>query len=207
MGLTIYYSGKLKQGASIDELTEEVKDICKVLDWQYHICDDDDAVKGIFFIAPECDPVFLTFNQERSLCSPISLQYKIEPATQLFTKTQYAGIDVHRSIITLFRHLNEKYFSDFEMMDESGYWETGDEKILEDQFERYNVLLGMVSSALKGFEKKDGETDEALAERLKNYLNNRFTATASEDFIPEFQIIKLTLDDEDDIGGNQPAEV
>lgn len=198
MGLTIYYSGTLKEEASIDELIEEVRDICKVLSWEYHEINNE-QLKGISYLAPECEPVFLTFNHERALCSPVLLKYDIQPPTQIFTKTQYAGMDVHKSIINIFRHLNEKYFSVFEMMDESGYWETGDEKIMEDQFDRYNTLLGMVSSVLKNFNKKEGESETATAERLQKLLQEKFKGREDE-LYSQFEIIKLTNDPEDSPG-------
>ena len=173
MGLSIHYSSRIRKYEMIEDLTEEVIDVCRVMDWDYHLFDDK-RVKGICFNAPECEPVFLTFSPQGELCSPILLQYDIHPATQISTKTQYAGMSVHRSIIKLFRHLEEKFFSKFEMMDESGYWETNDEKIMEEQFERYNTLMGMVSAALSEFEKVEGESSEAMTDRLEQFLRQRF---------------------------------
>jgi len=39
------------------------------------------------------------------------------------------------------RYLNDKYLSDFQMIDESGYWETGDESIMQANFKKYDALL------------------------------------------------------------------
>ena len=51
-----------------------------------------------------------------------------------FTKTQYAGADIHIKIIQLLKNLSEKYFSEFVVSDDSGFWDHGDEKLLKERF-------------------------------------------------------------------------
>ncbi len=37
MGLSIHYKARISNYSLIDELTSEVEDICKSLNWKYHI--------------------------------------------------------------------------------------------------------------------------------------------------------------------------
>jgi hypothetical protein len=175
MGLSIHYSGKIKDATLIAPLVEEVQDVCTILKWNYHLYDDEN-VKGMSFSPPECEPVFLTFlNNE--LCSPILLQYNISPATTISVKTQYAGIEMHKALIKLMRHLKEIYFQEFELSDEGGYWDNLDEEKLNQQFKKYNYLLHKVTEHLKDFKGDENDTAESLADRLEKFLNERFGST------------------------------
>ena len=130
MGLSFHYNGKIKDMNLIPALVDEVQDVCKVLDWKWHLFDDADF-RGICFSPRECEPVFLTFNNTVKLASPILWQYKIEPITTIATKTQFAGIETHIAVIKLLKHLKARYFSEFDMSDEGEYWETDDEVLLK----------------------------------------------------------------------------
>ncbi len=81
--------------------------------------------------------MFLTFSGNNKLYSPVLLQYNISPAT-ISVKTQFAGIEVHKAVIKLLKHLKEAYFSEFELSDEGGYWDKLDEEKQNTQFNRYN---------------------------------------------------------------------
>ena len=175
MGLSIHYSGTLKDIALLPQLVEELQDVCTSLNWHYHLFDDVNF-KGICFSPPECEPLFFTFHNSAEIASPVLWQLKIEPITTISTKTQFAGIDAHRAVIKLLKHISARYFSVFELSDEGGYWEGLDEAVLQKQFSRYNFLLTAVSEAIGKIEKVDGETTEGLAERLEKMRGeNDFT--------------------------------
>jgi hypothetical protein len=89
------------------------------------------------------------------------------------TKTQYAGIDAHMALIKLLRYLKEKYFKEFELDDAGKFWETDDEKILLEQFTRYELELNIVIDALRKMKTEPGETVESLAERIEKVLKER----------------------------------
>lgn len=172
MGLSFHYSGKIKDRASIPSLVEEAQDVCTILQWNYHLYNDED-VKGISFSPPECEPVFLVFNNKNELCSPVMMQYDVHPATTISVKTQFAGIEIHKAVIKLLKHLKEVYLTEFELFDEGGYWEALDEEKLNWQFNRYNYLLSKVTEQLKGFKASENDTAASLAERLEKFLNER----------------------------------
>jgi hypothetical protein len=175
MGLSIHYKGNISNYSLIDTLTEEVKDVAADLDWQYHLFDDKD-LKGICFSPKDCEPVFLTFQPNGKLCSPVNLKYW-EPNDPYFntisTKTQFAGIDVHIALLKLLDYLRRKYFENFEMNDEGQYWDVWDEQILQQQFARYNYAMNAVAAALQDFKAIPGETALSLAERLEAWLNDK----------------------------------
>jgi len=198
MGLSIHYRGQIKDYALIDELICETVDICKSLNWNYHnfeksgIANDEAHVndpafinytlndlKGIHVMPEGCEPVSLVFFPSGRLCCPIKLMYNNPAANDLMvetvsTKTQYAGMDMHITVLKLLQYFKDKYFSGFELSDEGHYWETKDETILKEQFSRYNFLVDAVGDSLSGLNAIPGEPTQSLAERIEEILKKRF---------------------------------
>ena len=56
------------------------------------------------------------------------------------SKTQFAGPQAHEMIIAVFRYIEKTYLSEFCMVDEAEFWETGDKEVLLKNFE-YNTAL------------------------------------------------------------------
>ena len=198
MGLSIHYSGQIRDYALIEDLVNECEDICKSLNWDYHtwikessIHDDahiDNAdfigyamedLKGISILPKECEPVDLAFFPSGKLCSTMKLRFNDATTNDLMveyisTKTQYAGMDVHVTVLKLLQYLKDKYFSFFELSDEGMYWETKNLEVLKSQFARYNFIVNSVRNALSDFKAMPGETPESLADRLEELLKKKF---------------------------------
>lgn len=181
MGLSIHYSGYILSKEMLDPLIEEVTDICKTFGWSTHTFDDDE-IKGVSFAPEGSEPVFLTFNHEGRTLSPFNILVKdiyddVQIAKEFIfstsTKTQYAGIDAHIAIIKLLKHLSAKYLKDFTLIDEGYYWETGDEKALSEQFEKYDAAMNIFCEALKDLPNVPGETAESLGDRLERLLREK----------------------------------
>ncbi|MBC7873856.1 MAG: hypothetical protein H7Y01_07670 [Ferruginibacter sp.] len=194
MGLSIHYSGKIKDYTLIDAMVAEVEDICKSLDWPYQVFDTKQSevqpgdtakkytpldVKGISFTPGESETIFLTFLPDTTLCSPVKLIY-YDPVTNdlmievVHTKTQFAGPDTHIAILKLLHYLKEKYFTSFELNDEGYYWEKWDEKVLLSRFARYNFILDKVASALANVKLSPGESAGSLADRIEDIIKKKF---------------------------------
>lgn len=197
MGLSIHYSGTIKDYSLIDDLVAEVEDICKTFDWKYdiftkknsfndsrHIDNPDfinykiEDLKGIAFAPEDCEPVMLTFFPSGKLCSYVKLMYNDPETNDLMievvsTKTQFAGMDAHLAVLNLLQYLKDKYFSVFELSDEGNYWEGKDKKILEENFARYNFLMDTVTEALNSFPSAPGESVNSLASRLEAFLKSK----------------------------------
>ena len=125
-----------------------------------------------------CEPLQLTFGRDGKLVSGIALMHGLEPAEYVFTKTQYAGIDVHMAIVRLLRYLTEKYFAAFEMVDESGFWEEEDEGKLRSQFGAYERVMDQVSEMVEaapapGQARGDEARGDELVKRLEAVLRER----------------------------------
>ena len=186
MGLSIHYSGSFKQGASLQAMIEEVKDIAEVYKWRFNIYEDgfpsnsfgkteyNQNIYGISFTPQECETVWLCFLSNGKMSSPAHLQFfgsskKKEEQAYLYmlsVKTQYAGIEIHKLIIHLLKYLSEKYLQDFTVMDEGRYWETGDEALLKETFKRYTYLIESFTSSIENYPINSGESFEAYFERL-----------------------------------------
>jgi len=186
MGLSIHYSGQLKDPTLITELMVEVVDICKELDWKYRLISgpNSDKLTGIVFSPAGSEPICLTCLPDGRLCSPFNLMHKelyeendldAELIYTTSTKTQYAGMETHIAIIKLLRHLKEKYFSAFELIDEGGYWETMDEKILLGQFTTYETAINRLAEALGQIEPIENETAESIADRIERVLKDKLS--------------------------------
>ena len=57
------------------------------------------------------------------------------------TKTQYAGPEMHAMIIGVLRYVSKQYLSDFNLVDESQFWETNDKVLLKENFARNAAII------------------------------------------------------------------
>ncbi len=93
---------------------------------------------------------------------------------QCSSKTQYAGAAIHEMIIGLIRYVSKEYLSDFELSDETLFWETGDRALLEANFERSDSLMSAFGLALSQTHRKQDESvDECLKRILKDFRNKK----------------------------------
>jgi len=192
MGLSIYYSGKIKDAASLPLLIEEVKDVAIVNKWEYRILEPSfpnnkldnqeylEPIYGISFTPPKCETVSITLLSNGVMACSSKIKFfgnSENPITKnhiytIFSKTQYAGMAIHALIINLFKYLNNKYLKDFKMIDEGEYWETGDENILRQKFHQYDSLLDNFILSIETFPIQKGENMIDYFERLMGHINN-----------------------------------
>lgn len=192
MGLSIGYSGKFNQKASLAEMIDEVAEIAKTYNWKYNIYETSftesgfdkeysDKIYGISFSPPECEPVFLCFLSNGRMSSGPYLQVFGNSENKdyqkylylLSTKTQFAGEQVHKLIVHILKYISKKYLKNFNVMDEGQYWETLDENILKERFVLYNDLLDTFSDSIQNFPYKPGESMESYFDRLVQYINEK----------------------------------
>jgi hypothetical protein len=183
MGVSIHYSGQLKDAALLPLLVEELEDIAKILDWKYTIFlreypnnQFEDTVSnnnyGIKVSPPECEPVVFVFDHEGYIYAPWLKQFFTERfyIYNISTKTQFAGADTHVKVIELMRHLNKKYFNNFTMIDEGEYWETGDRAIVEEKISFLGDKIKQLTNSLKNKKMNEGETMEDFIKRIAEDL-------------------------------------
>jgi len=194
MGLTFHYQGTIKEIKRIATLTDEVRDICETMNWRYqtrefefnldpyvmqHIGYTDKSsvvLRGIMFCPhPESEWVYLYFTEKGQLASPVTLQFvdtqiELEFIFSAFTKTQFAGPEVHIAVLKLLDYLNKKYELSLQIIDEGEYWETKDEARLKCNFERNGLLIDMVAHALKGNKATPAMTPLGILKQIEDIL-------------------------------------
>src|SRR6185437_691669 len=191
MGLSIYYSGRFNKEASLPALIEEVRDIAEIYKWKYRIYEDtfpqnslgkkiyNNKIYGIHFTPPDCESISISFLSNGRMSSSSHLKFfgkekdkeRKKYLYTLFTKTQFAGPQIHKIIIHLLKYLSNKYLSKFKVLDDGHYWETEDEAILNENFNQYNALLDGFSLALQNFPMKPGKNIEKYFARLLRKIN------------------------------------
>jgi hypothetical protein len=192
MGLSIHYSGKIRNKAMLPELIAEVKEIAEHYKWPYAIeeqefsekefdeSDPKQPIYGIYFSPPDCETICFTFLSNGLMCNPFSVKIFAAEKNErkymymIATKTQYAGVEVHQKIVLLFRYITKKYLTEFKMFDESEYWETGDEKLMVLNFERYNTLVGNFALALQSLPARSNESMHEYLTRVFGRVHKDF---------------------------------
>lgn len=192
MGLSIHYSGQIKFAASLPSLIEEVVDISNVHGWKYHIYETkfpDDTldnqlsftpIYGINFTPTESETISLAFLSNGTMICPARIRFFADSKSEversyIFTnsvKTQYAGVVMHQLIIHILKYLNGKYFENFQLKDESHYWETEDENLMREQFKEYDKLIDNFALSIQTFPMNTGESLQAYFNRMITHINN-----------------------------------
>lgn len=127
MGVTIHFEGQLKNDAAYQELLEEASSIAKVEGWSSEAIESE--VKTLSRVRDEQDwdyvgPVKGIVISIAEDCDPVRLEFDSDLYVQDFTKTQFAGPQVHLKILELLKALRP-FFHDLRVEDEGEYWETG----------------------------------------------------------------------------------
>lgn len=183
-GISFFYTGFIRDRKLLPALAEEMQDICSSLGWHYHYFDaaEPGGLEGIYFSPENCSPLFLTFDGQDRLLSPISQitcsllkekGLKPDPVYGVECSTQFAGPDVHITLIRLFRYLADKYFHDFGLEDTGRYWETGNRETLEKQFLQGEKQLIQLRDALETLDLPDTSGHRSLEEKIEALLRKK----------------------------------
>lgn len=183
MGLSIFYSGTLRNASQLPALIDEITDICDGLhwSWQFYHCSPEYPLQGITFNPPGAQLIYLTFLKDGRLAEPDHLycnpMQKFEvPMTNneiiLNPIIQYAGPDAHMQLIGMMRYMSLKYFANFRLIDESEYWETGNQQKCRDWFAMFNVWMDNMSADLGKIDGRGHEGGSSYHARLLELLQS-----------------------------------
>jgi hypothetical protein len=111
MGITIFYRGTVKSATERETVIAIAKDFSMQNSWPQTNLQNGVAL----YPHPDCEPIRIEFEGLR---------------IDQFVKTQFAGAPIHVRVVALLREISP-HFSVFEVSDDSEYWETGDEGLLE----------------------------------------------------------------------------
>jgi hypothetical protein len=183
MGVTIHYKGQLKSPDSIADLVVEVADICQTKNWKYHYIDETEkdpigvVLRGIHFKPHEkSESVFFAFDTEGYLCNFLSmiLGMKRDAKQQwVFTKTQFAGAEIHMEIIHLLTYLKKKYFKKMTISDEGGYYPDNNQELLQNRIGFLNNAMNTISDIFEHSE-LGGKSPDQIVDHLQDALTRSF---------------------------------
>jgi len=203
MGITIHYRGRIDNIEDVDQLSCEIKEFAKILDWDirewnenWHLPNsaalekEGDKleisghvpIRGVSVIPhPGCEPLFLTFNNKGTLASSINMVMMAEDEIEtdrvwLSTKTQFASSDIHAGLIKLLRFVKSKYISNLEVHDDGRYWESEDMAVLEELFTRVGSAIDSLPDSLNLITKKElkDRTPEEIADFIEDIIRKKF---------------------------------
>ncbi|MEP6794523.1 MAG: hypothetical protein ABJB16_09380 [Saprospiraceae bacterium] len=181
MGITIYYSGKLRTMEQLPSLMDEVIQHCNHVKWEYEIIyrSFEIPLQGIAFEPKGSHAVWMTFMDDGLLVAPHDYAIAKDPVRKfkndyrVDTKTHYVGADVHMQMITFIRYLSDTYFSKFVMYDESEYWQTNNRSTCEREFGIMEQWVRQMINKLDELDGRIGEIGDAgeiVDERIYNLL-------------------------------------
>ena len=183
MGLSIFYSGKLRYVQQAPSLSMELLAICDDLKWR---CDEyhpttSNPLEGMWFAPPGADRIWMTFLPSGVLAEPehnltqkgIEVWMKSSWKDNLMNpRTQYAGPEAHMKMIGILKHVSQKYFEKFHLVDESEFWETGNTEKCKDWFVMFEAWMSNMSSDLGKLDGRGYESGEHFQERVEDLLRN-----------------------------------
>lgn len=203
--LKLRYRAQLAQPAQVYELITEVEDICRSNGWPHRRWDMDwgqpasvrsewvdgglhfdghAPLKGVTFQVGESETVWLTFQADGMLKSLMTLADPTFTANDADfpwerVKTCFDGATTHIALCKLFRYLEGKYCARFEVMDESGYWERGDDA-------RFTAWIEAFALASQQFEEEVEalDSDERLSKEERSQAFYKLLRELGERFPP-----------------------
>lgn len=153
MGMTIHYSGRAKNWDALTRLISAAQMFACEREWMMATLDDpfghmDDRDKDDPGLVETDDPIRMMVINPGGKCESIRLRFtancELLPA---WTKTQFAPFSVHKEVVALLRAI-EPFMAEFNVMDETGYWETGDEAAARAKFDGLGRVIGMMAEGL-----------------------------------------------------------
>ena len=197
--IKLRYRGRLRDPQQVYALSQEVEDICETHGWSHHRWDEDwsqpsnlkidftgaaleteghAALKGITFHPhPDSESVWLTFEPDGTLHSLLTLNqpdFTADlPADQLpwqRVKTGYDGVETHIQLCNLLRYLADRYFDLFEVNDEAGYWQHGDEARVRQWMAEIDRKRQALRDAIAAVEADDSLSEEDRQQRVMQLI-------------------------------------
>lgn len=181
--LKIRYRGRLRHPEEVEQLADEVEDICQSNGWESNRWAEDWSklsslkmhfedgaihakghapLKGISFSpGPEMEVLWFTFTPDGILNSLFTLHDpeftahdKQYPWNRV--KTKFGDTKTHAAICDLFRYLADKYCDDFEVMEETGYWLHRDMARLEQFMSQVAIESSLLEEELSALYADEG---------------------------------------------------
>lgn len=121
--------------------------------WGFETSPVDDRWRGIIVEPPGCEPLWLTCNRSgqfiayRSSALSYTTPGHYFAVDRLSTKTQGGGAETHFAVCGLLR-IAVSHGAVLEVIDEGGFWETGDRQDLERRLALLDAAIGAMATVL-----------------------------------------------------------
>jgi hypothetical protein len=133
MGVTIFYSGTIKQQERDPALQQVALKWAR--HWKCEVVDVVDQPDGMFQVR---DTEIVEYEgplngfvlHPHPMAESLAILYGTDGYCWRFCKTQFAGPDMHIEVVQCLREI-APFFNGFKVKDDSGYWDTGDRQELE----------------------------------------------------------------------------
>lgn len=134
MGVTIHFEGRLRDRAAMTDLLQFARRFASERGWVTEEINEpnvkllrvDENERDCDYLGPVCGLKLIPGKD----CEPIKLEFDNSLYVQEWTKTQFAGAEMHLAVCG-FLHAIEPYFGTLKVNDEAEYWETGDIELLK----------------------------------------------------------------------------
>jgi len=203
MGVTVHYRGTIDDKTMVGNLADEMEDFAGSLGWKTQRWNEDwtkpntarfsggkgerriighAPVQGITLYPHEhCEPFDLTFDPRGHLVDIVGLALETEGrlTPEEFwgsTKTQFAPIESHITIVKLLQYVKRRYVSNREVHDDGGYWESGDVHELQRRIDLINRSMDILESALSAADAQLGaaKSPEEQADAIERIIRKKF---------------------------------
>lgn len=143
MGVTIHFEGRLASDAAFDGLVGSVEAFARDRGWQHSRFDIPSATlarvaneQDVDYVGPTRGVVVMP----HASAEPLRFEFDRTLYVQEYCKTQFAGPDTHKLIVSLLEQIAPLFIS-FAVFDEGEFWETHDDGILIAHIAKVDALI------------------------------------------------------------------
>ena len=143
MGVTIHFEGKLKNERNLTSVVRAAEAFARARGWEVQHISHMEARLARVRDGQDWDYVGPTSGVQvlpHERCDPLRLEFDKDLYIQEYTKTQFAGSQVHIDVVKLLHEL-APHFESLQVEDEGEYWETGDPAVVTEHINACNRAL------------------------------------------------------------------
>lgn len=132
MGVTIHFEGHLKNQKSYEDLINKAREFGQTNSWKTELIKAERVMLRRFrdekpwdYVGPAQGIILYPHDD----CDPVRLEFDKDLYLQEYTKTQFAGEEIHKKVVALLHEI-EPFFENLTIVDEGEFWETQDDELL-----------------------------------------------------------------------------
>lgn len=152
MGVTIHYSGQLRNPDRLEDVIALAEKLAKDSCWDFEPLERGDRGQAVGFVAyPHQD------------CEPLRFEFGEDFKVRGWVKTQFAGPDVHVAVVSFLRQIRP-IIGRLGVRDEGEYWETGSLEKLHEHVNTINRIIREMQDEKPGIRVKVRQLDGRIVD-------------------------------------------